>query len=267
MRLHVVAAALGVAAVLALPVEAAAPDPDTAKTVQHLLCRMVDSAARANGLPVPFLTRLLWQESRFRSEATSPKGAEGVAQFMPQTAAERGLADPRDPSQAIDHAARFLAELETRFGNLGLAAAAYNAGPARIEKWLKAAAELPAETRNYVVAVTGRSAEDWAARGRGPREPMAAEPGLCLVLTAGLVHRVISQPAAAPGMQVARLDGTLANAIERLSLLATALKEQQLQPGTAVFAESKHPLRSHAGAEKLCDEIRALGAGCKVYGR
>jgi hypothetical protein len=264
MRLCIGLAALSLALALSCGAKAA-PDPETAKTIQHLLCRMVDGAAAANGIPAAFLTRLLWQESRFRSEATSPKGAEGVAQFMPQTAAERGLADPRDPSQAIDHAARFLAELEIRFGNLGLAAAAYNAGPARVEKWLNAAAELPAETRNYVVAVTGRSAEDWAARGRARREAMAAEPGLCLVLTAGLVRRVIEPPP--PGVPVAKLDGTLANAIERLSVLADALKRQRLVPGAAVFAASRNPLSTHGGAEKLCNEIRALGAGCKVYGR
>src|SRR5205814_6611619 len=69
----------------------------------------------------------------FRSAgAVSPKGAEGIAQFMPGTAAERGLANPFDPEQAIPHAARFLAELKRRFGNLGMAAAAYNAGPARV---------------------------------------------------------------------------------------------------------------------------------------
>src|SRR3954451_1071374 len=107
---------------------AAEPDKDAAATIRHLICRMVDRAAAAHRLPAGFLTRVVWQESRFRSDARSRAGAEGVAQFMPGTAAERGLTDPTDPEQAIAHAASFLAELAVRFGNLGLAAAAYNAG-------------------------------------------------------------------------------------------------------------------------------------------
>src|SRR5947209_5129032 len=88
------------------------------------LCRMVERAAAARQLPVDYLARLLWTESRFDPAATSPAGAQGIAQFMPGTAAEEGLADPRDPAASIDHAAGFLAKLHGNFGNLGLAAAA-----------------------------------------------------------------------------------------------------------------------------------------------
>src|SRR5438309_4132087 len=114
------------AGVLAAPPAAAL---DTASSLRQAICQMVDGAAEANRLPAAFLTRILWQESRFRTDVISPAGAQGVAQFMPQTAAERGLADPYDPGPAIAQAARLLAELGGRFGNLGLAAAAYNAGP------------------------------------------------------------------------------------------------------------------------------------------
>ena len=55
------------------------------------------------------MTRLIWAESRFRVHAVSPKGAQGIAQFMPATAAERGLADPFDPEQAVPKAARLVA--------------------------------------------------------------------------------------------------------------------------------------------------------------
>jgi hypothetical protein len=88
---------------------------------------------------------------------------------MPRTAAERGLLDPFDPVQALPKSAEFLHELKGQFGNLGLAAAAYNAGPARVRAWLNGTSGLPAETRNYVAAITGISVEDWA-RG-GEREP------------------------------------------------------------------------------------------------
>ena len=120
-------------------------------------------SARARGLPISFLTRLIWQESSFRATAVSPVGAQGIAQFMPGTAQERGLLDPFDPEQAIPAAASLLHDLSLRFGNLGLAAAAYNAGPNRVSAWLERRGGLPAETRDYVIRITGRSAEDWAA--------------------------------------------------------------------------------------------------------
>ena len=109
------------------------------ETVEQALCRLIDGSAKARGLPVPFLTRLIWRESSFRVSVVSPVGAQGVAQFMPGTAQERGLLDPFDPEQAIPHAAHLLADLERRFGNLGLAAAAYNGGPARVTSWLRRA--------------------------------------------------------------------------------------------------------------------------------
>src|SRR5258708_31068690 len=181
------------ALLLGAPLHVSAADSQTAATIQHLVCRMVDEVAEANRLPVGFLTRIIWHESRFRPEATSPKGAEGVAQFMPQTAAERGLTDPRDPAQAVSHAARFLVELAQRFGNRGLAAAAYNAGAARVAKWLAGEASLPAETRNYVYLVTGRPADDWATRrpltGWFENEP-------CIGLTAELARESFRGPVA-----------------------------------------------------------------------
>jgi soluble lytic murein transglycosylase-like protein len=126
-------------------------------------CRIVEAAAHATGLQVGLLTRLVWTESRFRADVVSPKGAQGIAQFMPGTAAERGLADPFDPEQAIPKAARLLVDLRHQFGNIGLAAAAYNAGANRVADWLAGSGGLPVETRNYVFTITGRVVEDWAA--------------------------------------------------------------------------------------------------------
>jgi hypothetical protein len=158
------------------PAAAMTADPATPK-----LCEMVETAAADNDLPAAYLTRLLWTESGFNSGATSPVGAEGIAQFMPATAAERGLADPRDPAQAIAHAARFLVELDQRFGNLGLAAAAYNSGPGRVAGWLDDANRLPAETRAYVEAVTGHPVEAWTDRREQPALASAGESCLSLV--------------------------------------------------------------------------------------
>ncbi|ABY30330.1 UNVERIFIED_ORG: hypothetical protein M2438_004576 [Methylobacterium sp. SuP10 SLI 274] len=146
-------------AVLAGP-SRAAPSPES-ETVEQALCRLIEDSAKARKLPVPFLTRLIWRESAFRVGVVSPAGAQGVAQFMPGTAKDRGLTDPFDPEQAIPHAAHFLADLKRQFGNLGLAAAAYNGGPGRVSAWLAGSGGLPAETRAYVIGITGRPAEDW----------------------------------------------------------------------------------------------------------
>jgi Transglycosylase SLT domain len=107
--------------------------------------------------------RVIWQESRFDALAVSPKGAAGIAQFMPATASWHGLANPFDPIEALRHSAAYLRELLSQFGNLGLAAAAYNAGPARVSAWLANHRALPNETRNYVALVTGWTTDEWAS--------------------------------------------------------------------------------------------------------
>lgn len=149
---------LRLAAVMAAPMATAGAAKLAAR---RSACELIEAQSRAHGLPAMFLARLIWQESRFNPRAVSPKGAEGIAQFMPTTAAERGLADPFDVKQAIPHSARYLKDLYDRFGSIGLAAAAYNAGPERISGWLADHRALPAETRHYVHAITGIPAEDW----------------------------------------------------------------------------------------------------------
>jgi hypothetical protein len=85
----------------------------------------------------------------------------GIAQFMPETAVEKGLDDPFDPLKAIPASARLLRELRQQFGNLGFVAAAYNAGPRRVSQWLERHRKLPRETVGYVAHVTGRSVDQW----------------------------------------------------------------------------------------------------------
>src|SRR6185437_10133115 len=109
---------------------------------------------------------------RFNALAVSSKGAQGIAQFMPRTADWRGLGNPFDVSAALKASASYLRDLRTRFGNLGLAAAAYNAGPQRLQDWLSGRGNLPKETRQYVQIVTGHSAEEWT--GGATRATVAA---------------------------------------------------------------------------------------------
>ena len=107
---------------------AAAASGPVAAPAATTVCQTIDQGAATYSLPVDFFTRLIWRESRLQPDAVSPAGAEGIAQFMPGTAALRGLADPFDTATAIDASAHYLADLTAEFGNLGLAAAAYNAG-------------------------------------------------------------------------------------------------------------------------------------------
>jgi soluble lytic murein transglycosylase-like protein len=152
--------------------------PPLPSVKEATLCSVLEAAAQRNSLPFAFFTRLIWQESQFDPSARSPAGAQGVAQFMPETAKERGLVDPFEPARALDESAAYLQDLRGQFGNLGLAAAAYNAGPGRLRRWLAGAAGLPQETINYVVTVTGRDADEWRAT---PPPSLTPEPNFsCL---------------------------------------------------------------------------------------
>lgn len=166
IRFIVAALLLVIGAPLPAPAQTIAPagqvsDPNSS------ICLMIHSAAQANALPFDFFARLIWQESRFRSDEIGPMthtGARalGIAQFMPGTAVERGLFEPFNPVVALPKSGEFLAQLRDQFGNLGLAAAAYNAGPQRVRDFMIGLRDLPLETRNYVLAITGRPVEDWA---------------------------------------------------------------------------------------------------------
>jgi Transglycosylase SLT domain len=168
-----------------------------ASELRESVCLMIEAAGRAHDLPLEFFARVIWQESRFRPDTVGPRrrngeSAQGIAQFMPTTAAERGLLDPFDPVQALPKAAQFLRDLKDQFGNLGLAAAAYNAGPARVRGWLSGARRLSAETRNYVAAVTGVPADEWAKGGA--RKPSVKTSPDCRELLA-----LVRQPASTQG--------------------------------------------------------------------
>jgi Transglycosylase SLT domain len=173
------------------PAPAAEPTQPNEPPTAGNICRTVEQAAAQNELPVEFFARVIWQESRFNAAAVSPKGAEGIAQFMPQTADFRGLADPFNPLTALHHAASYLNELRNRFGNLGLAAASYNAGPGRVSAWLGGQRDLPSETRNYVAVITGWTADEWAS----PSPPKTAETTIPQgVPCARLANLVLAKP-------------------------------------------------------------------------
>jgi hypothetical protein len=143
----------------------AAPEPPERPALSRTeLCGTAVRVAEANNLPAPFFTRLIQQESGFKPHVVSSAGAQGIAQFMPRTASSVGLRDPFEPIAALAASGRYLAGLVRQFGNLGLAAAAYNAGARRVRDWISRRGKLPAETRQYVHRITGRPAENWASR-------------------------------------------------------------------------------------------------------
>ena len=269
----------------------ATPPPARAGNVdvRESLCLMIESAARAQNLPLEFFARVIWQESRFQADVVGPRTrsgdrAQGIAQFMPRTAAERGLLDPFDPVQALPKSAEFLRELADQFGNLGLAAAAYNAGPGRLREFLSGRRPLPAETRHYVLAITGISVDEWAAGGK--REPPRVPKAGCGELMA-LLHRApnpfvqkleerVNLVAAAPwGVQLAAgfsRDHALSNYASLAkryadlltgrdpSLLSSILRSRGTQP----FYQVRVGADTRAAAETLCGSIRRAGGACFV---
>ncbi|ARJ70697.1 lytic transglycosylase domain-containing protein [Paracoccus contaminans] len=132
-----------------------------AKTYVADVCRVIETAAAENRLDPNFLARLLWKESMFEPEAVSPVGALGIAQFMPETARIRKLDDPFNPAKAIHASAAYLRYLIDGFGNMGLAAVAYNGGEARALRFYNGGQVLPFETQDYVEAITGHNAWKW----------------------------------------------------------------------------------------------------------
>jgi hypothetical protein len=93
--------------------------PPSAPSVASELCPTLEQAAAENGLPLDFFVRVIWQESRFNALAVSPKGAQGIAQFMPRTADWRGLSNPFDVNAALKASASYLRDLLTALVILG----------------------------------------------------------------------------------------------------------------------------------------------------
>lgn len=113
---------------------------------------MARIAARKHGIPEDLFLRLVMQESRFKANARSHKGAIGLAQLMPGTAKLLGV-DPHDPEQNLEGGARYLKQQYKKFGSWRLALAAYNAGPGAVEK--HGGVPPYRETRNYVKKIWG----------------------------------------------------------------------------------------------------------------
>jgi Transglycosylase SLT domain/SPOR domain len=250
------------------------------ESIETSVCRLIESSARTQSLPVAFLTRLIWQESSFRPNTISPAGAQGIAQFMPKTADERGLANPFDPEEAIPKSADLLADLKQRFGNLGLAAAAYNAGPARVANWLAGHGNLPAETRDYVLTITRLPVEDWigAAAAETITDSAISSKLSCLQATAA-IRRSEPRSVAASAL-FAPWGVQLAGSFSKAAALAAYTRARsaysaiigKIEPmviggrvpsrGFAPYYQIRVPAPSRAAADALCEKILRAGGAC-----
>lgn len=143
------------------------------------------------------MSRLIWKESLFDPGAVSPKGAQGLAQFMPGTAKQRSLADPFEPKQALAASAAYLAELRNMFGNPGRSAAGCNAGEQRVRRWLAGTSGLPYATQDGVLSITGRSHDEWKAEKASFDIPAVGKEGSFSDQCQSLVMREISPQAVA----------------------------------------------------------------------
>jgi hypothetical protein len=237
----------------------AAPTAPTPAAAPNVICRALEHDAAENELPVEFFARVIWQENRFNV----PKGAQGIAQFI----------------EALKNSARYLRDLKARFGNLGLAAAAYNAGPEVVTAWLTNHQPLPGETRNYVAIITGWTADEWASANPPKTSETTIPKGVPCTRLANLILAPKEQRTAAYvprwGMQLtANWSESKAWATYRLIQKQYAALLGDREPivirsrGIGLGHEMRYNVRiaddDRAYLEELCRKLIAAGGACVV---
>jgi hypothetical protein len=204
---------------------------------------------------------------------------------MPKTAVWRGVANPFDPIEAIAKSAELLRDLRTQFGNLGLAAAAYNAGSKRVQDWLARRRSLPQETRAYVRIVTGRSAEQWTTASPSALSVKLPDGVPCPEITKLLAKRRSPTLATASKSEAAPSKSEIVWAVQLIgdSSETNALAAyHQLQKRHSSILGAYQPLviqnrgksaswyrvrigtNTRESAERLCANLRAAGGSCLV---
>jgi len=246
------------------------------------LCQALHGEAARHGLDPGFLTRLIWQESRFDPNAISPANAMGIAQFIASTAKLRGLDDPFNPGQALEASAQYLAFLTQEFGNPGLAAVAYNSGESRAARFLAGQSGLPRETVNYVQIITGLSAQTW-------RDAPPAKPDFRLSATAAFLPACLDlaktrrssalRPIAtvqpwgvqigfgrtrkAARILVQRNTGPCRSLVSNEKIDFVKVRHRVQGRKGYIMARISRPTR--ASGDGLCKRLRESGCRCQVY--
>ena len=253
------------------------------KSYDRDICAAIETFATIHALPTDYFARLIWRESLFRADAVSPKGAQGIAQFIPSTARLRGLNNSFDALEALARSAEYLSLLRDRYGNLGLASAAYNAGEAGLESFL-ATGRLPFETRAYVTAITAHSVETW--KDDPPKQPdfrldrdkPFLDACVALASTRRMKEPVFEDEGTwAPwGVQLsAHFDKAVARRLfsAAVAQLPTPLKDEkpliQRERDRSFGSRPRYTARigrqTRAEADKVCATIQSHGGACTVF--
>jgi len=252
------------------------------KTYTADVCTAIERYARVYDLPVGYFARLIWQESHFDANAMSSVGAQGIAQFMPETGRLQGLRNPYDPAEELFRSARYLDSLRTKFGNLGLAAAAYNGGEGAAARFIAGTGYLAVETLDYVQTITGVPVTQWLT-GDVKAPDYDLQPGkpfaeACIELAESNKVKRFTPPTAIVrpwGIQVAQFfsQATARRAFARIQarfggllggeeLMLVAKRNPNFGPALRFTAEVGR--NSRAEAQKLCAALQKAGGECIV---
>jgi len=246
------------------------------------VCSAIERSAQDWHLPPGYLARLIWQESHFDANAVSWAGAEGIAQFMPETGRLEGLANPYNPAEEIFRSAAYLDALRDRFGNLGLAAAAYNGGENGLARFIAGTGYLAAETLDYVETITGAPVTDWIAGTTRPSDfaldPTRPFEPACVAMAANDATSTFTPPTAIVqpwGIQLAQFfsAATARRAFARIqarydavlgseTLMLVAKRNASFGPALRFTAEIGRDTRN--AAESLCASLAKAGGACLV---
>jgi hypothetical protein len=252
------------------------------KTYTADVCSAIERYATIWNLPPGYFGRLIWQESHFDANAMSFAGAEGIAQFMPETGRLQGLRNAYDPAEELWRSARYLNFLAQKFGNLGLAAAAYNGGEGAAARFISGKGYLAVETLDYVQIVTGVSVTSWLG-GVTKQPDYSLQPSkpfqqACIDLAENNRLQKFTPPTAIVkpwGIQLAQFfsSATARHAFDRLQarftgvlgneeLMLVAKRNPNFGPALRFTTEIGRDNR--ADAQKLCAALQKVGGACLV---
>ncbi|MDG4894880.1 lytic transglycosylase domain-containing protein [Mesorhizobium sp. WSM4976] len=265
-------------------VAGASADPPQSKSAGKRLinrvCDLIEAQSQQNGLPKEFFARLIWKESRFDPNAVSPVGAEGIAQFMPGTAKMRGLANSFDIEQAIPASAKYLAEMKAGYGNLGLAAAAYNAGENRVSRWLTFGGFLPMETESYVFDIMGEPVDKFTDKSyAGTVQPLDSK--MSFPVACRRLPMIMSRTVAMASINVKPWGVQVAGNFRRSAAISQWLRVKSRFPAllashdpvvsrvrTPIGRRGIYAVRigadSRGEANGICDKLQSIGGACVV---
>jgi hypothetical protein len=245
------------------------------------VCRAIERYANLWNLPTGFFARLIWQESRFNPNAVSTAGAEGIAQFIGSTGRLQGLSNAYDPAESLARSARYLRFLTDKFGNVGLAAAAYNGGEGAVSRFIAGTGNLAVETLDYVQTITGIGVEQWLAGDMKPSD-FALQPNMpfqraCLDLAENSRVKSFTPPSAPRKPWGVQLAENYSSAVARRSFTRAQSRFKLIASEQPMLVAARNPnfgrrLRyaamigrdTQAAAQKLCDQLQAAGGACVV---